>query len=76
MPSKVLVVDDEPHLRRVVSLYLRDRNYDVATAEDGTEAIRMVQEDRPDLIIADISMPGMDGFELCSQLRRDPATRT
>lgn len=76
MPSKVLVVDDEPHLRRVVSLYLRSRNYDVTTAENGTEAIRLVQENRPDLIIADISMPGMDGFELCSRLRRDPSTRT
>ncbi|HJU03529.1 MAG TPA: response regulator, partial [Nitrospiraceae bacterium] len=76
MAAKILVVDDEPHLQRVVSLYLRGRDYQVATAPSGTEAIRMVAEDRPDLIVADISMPGIDGFELCSHLRRDPATRT
>lgn len=74
--AKILVVDDEAHLRRVVSLYLRARHYDVETAENGLEAIQKVSADRPDLIIADIGMPGLDGYELCSRLRRDPATRT
>ena len=74
--AKILVVDDEAHLRRVVSLYLRARNYEVETAENGMEAIQKVSADRPDLIIADIGMPGLDGYELCSRLRRDPATRT
>ena len=76
MAYKILVVDDEAHLRRVVSLYLRARNYDVETAENGLEAIQKVSADRPDLIIADIGMPGLDGYELCSRLRRDTATRT
>jgi len=76
MPAKILVVDDEAHLRRVVSLYLRARNYELDTAENGVEAIHKVATDRPDLIIADIGMPGMDGFELCSRLRRDAATKT
>ncbi len=76
MPAKILVVDDEPHLQRVVSLYLRGRDYEVRTAPNGLDAIQIVADNRPDLIIADISMPGMDGFELCSRLRRDPATRT
>src|SRR5919106_503966 len=76
MAAKILVVDDEVHLRRVVCLYLRARDYEVATAENGMEAIHKVAEDRPDLIVADISMPGMDGYELCSRLRRDPVTRT
>jgi DNA-binding response OmpR family regulator len=74
--AKILVVDDEAHLRRVVSLYLRARNYEVETAENGLEAIQKVSADRPDLIIADIGMPGLDGYELCSRLRRDTATRT
>ena len=76
MASKILVVDDEAHLRRVVSLYLRARHYEVETAENGLDAIQKVSTDRPDLIIADIGMPGLDGYELCSRLRRDTATRT
>jgi DNA-binding response OmpR family regulator len=76
MAPKILVVDDEAHLRRVVSLYLRTRHYEVETAENGLDAIQKVSTDRPDLIIADIGMPGIDGYELCSRLRRDTATRT
>ena len=57
MASKILVVDDEPHLRRVVSLYLRARHYEVDTAENGLEAIQKVADDRPDLVIADIGIP-------------------
>lgn len=76
MASKILVVDDEAHLRRVVSLYLRTRHYEVETAENGLDAIGKVSTNRPDLIIADIGMPGIDGYELCSRLRRDASTRT
>jgi DNA-binding response OmpR family regulator len=76
MAYKILVVDDEAHLRRIVSLYLSARNYEVETAENGLEAIQKVAADRPDLIIANIGMPGVDGYELCSRLRRDTATRT
>src|SRR6476661_1248571 len=61
MASKILVVDDEAHLRRVVSLYLRARHYEVETAENGLDAIHKVSTDRPDLIIADIGMPGLVG---------------
>jgi CheY-like chemotaxis protein len=76
MAAKILVVDDEPYLRRVVSLYLQGRDHEVTAADNGLEAIQIVARQRPDLIVADISMPGMDGFELCRRLRRDPATRT
>ena len=73
---KILVADDEPNWLRVLSLYLRGRQCEVTTALDGHEAIHKIQQDRPDLIIADITMPGMDGYELCRHLRRDAATRT
>ena len=73
---KILVADDEPNWLRVLSLYLRGRHCEVTTALDGHEAIHKIQQDKPDLIIADITMPGMDGYELCRHLRRDAATRT
>lgn len=76
MPPKILIADDEAKWLRIVSLYLSGRNCLVTTALNGHEALQKIAEDRPDLIIADIGMPGMDGYELCSRLRRDAATRT
>ncbi len=76
MAPKILVVDDEPKWLRIVSLYLSNHDCHVATALNGEQAIKKVAEERPDLIIADIGMPGMDGYELCSRLRRDASTRT
>ena len=76
MASKILIVDDDPVWLRVVSLYLRARTYRVTTALDGDEALRTVAEEQPDIVIADINMPGLNGFELCSRFRRDPATKT
>ena len=73
---RILVVDDEPRWVRVLALYLRGRQCEVTTALDGCEALQRIDEIKPDLIIADIAMPGMDGFELCRHLRRDAATRT
>lgn len=76
MASKILVVDDEPKWLRIVSLYLEARDYAVTTALNGEEAIRKIGESLPDVVIADIGMPGMDGYTLCSHLRSDPQTRT
>ncbi len=76
MAPKVLVVDDEPKWLRIVDLYLRGQGYEVTTTLSGQEAIQKVRQDRPDVVVADISMPGMDGYELCRVLRSDAGTRT
>lgn len=76
MASKILIVDDDPTWLRVASLSLSSRGYHVTTALNGEEALRTIAVDRPDLVVADIGMPGMDGYELCSRLRRDRAMRT
>jgi DNA-binding response OmpR family regulator len=76
MASKILIVDDEPKWLRIVTLYLENRQYEVSTATSGEEALKKIADSPPDVVIADIGMPGMDGYELCSHLRSDPRTRT
>ena len=72
MPNQttILVVDDEPATLKYVGANLKARNYQVRTANDGLEAIRMCQEKQPDLMILDIGLPGLDGFEVCAAIRR------
>ena len=65
----VLVVDDEPTVREVVSRYLELGGYRVATASDGHAALALSAEARPDLVILDLMLPGMDGLEVCRRLR-------
>ena len=68
--ARVVIVDDEPSLIKFVTQNLRARGYDVADASGGLEAVELVKEYNPDLIILDINMPGMDGFEACSYIRQ------
>ncbi len=68
--TNILIVDDEPETLKYVGANLKARNYQVHTAADGLEAMRMFQEVRPDLIVLDIGLPGLDGFEVCSAIRR------
>jgi len=74
---RALVVDDEPDLRRIVRMTLErsDLGLTVITAQDAEEALALAQLERPDVVILDLSMPGMDGFELCRRLRKDSATQ-
>jgi two-component system OmpR family response regulator len=69
--ATVLVVDDEDSLTDLVSSALRFAGYDVATADNGFDALRAVNERAPDLVVLDVNMPEMDGFEVCRRLRRD-----
>jgi two-component system OmpR family response regulator len=67
--SKILVVDDDPHIRELVRAFLRNGGFDVLEAADGIKALAVLDSTRVDLVILDIMMPNMDGWELCRQLR-------
>jgi DNA-binding response OmpR family regulator len=72
--KKILAVDDDERIVRLVQINLTRAGYSVTTAPDGAEALRMIAADRPDLIVLDVMMPGMSGFEVIRTLRADPAT--
>src|SRR6476660_3853456 len=69
--KRILVVDDEPQITRVLRTSLTGSGYEVRTAEDGHAGLRVAREWQPDLVITDISMPNMNGVELCRQLRAE-----
>ena len=68
--TRILIVDDEPNLVELLSSYLRREGYDIATAEDGPAALAQARAHDPDLILLDVMLPGMDGIEVCRQIRR------
>jgi CheY-like chemotaxis protein len=72
--ARVLVVDDESDLRFVLRRCFERAGYDVSEAGDGAAALRAVRNSRPDLVVTDLMMPVMDGFDLIGRLRADPAT--
>jgi CheY-like chemotaxis protein len=72
--KKILMVDDDQRLLRVVSMYLAMEGYEIISAPDGEAGLREAQQQRPDLIIMDVMMPGMDGITACTRLRTDPKT--
>src|SRR5688572_12196883 len=69
----ILIVDDEPTIVEVVELYLRREGFEVQTAVDGLAALKAVQQQRPDLIVLDLMLPGMSGLELTRQIRASGA---
>jgi diguanylate cyclase (GGDEF)-like protein len=72
--ESVLVVDDDPFIARLLEIELRAAGYEVRVAGDGVQALDAAQERCPDLVLADVMMPNMDGFELTRRLRQDPRT--
>lgn len=69
--AKILVIDDEESIRNLVEAYLRPEGYQVYTAEDGPSGLKAARAYKPDLIVLDIMLPGMDGIEVLSRLRRE-----
>ncbi|HEX6940406.1 MAG TPA: response regulator [Longimicrobiales bacterium] len=70
--SPILVVDDDPDALEIVGTYLESRGYKVATASDGRQALAMVEELRPSLVLLDVMMPGMDGWEVSRVIKNHP----
>ena len=73
--SKIAVIDDDRFIRYLLDLHLRKAGYEVFVAEDAMAAGRVILECPPDLILCDVDMPFMNGYEFVSALRADPATR-
>jgi len=69
MNSRILIVDDEPQITRVLRTTLSAQRYDVRVANDGETALEIMKDWTPDLVVTDVSMPNMDGLDLCRQLR-------
>lgn len=69
--AKILVVDDEPSILNLITAYLKPEGYEVYTAEDGPSALKAARSFKPDLIVLDVMLPGMDGVEVLTRLRRE-----
>lgn len=75
-PYRVLIADDDPQGVELLEAYLSDTGYDVQTSADGEEALAKVQSWQPDLILLDVMMPKISGFEVCKRLRADAGSKS
>jgi two-component system alkaline phosphatase synthesis response regulator PhoP len=75
MAKKILVVDDEKHIVRLVEVNLQRAGYEVVTAYDGVQALEVVKREKPDMIVLDVMMPRMNGFEVLKNLKASPETQ-
>ncbi|MBF0569528.1 MAG: response regulator [Candidatus Omnitrophica bacterium] len=71
-PKKILVVDDDPVIQKIASETLRKAGYDVKIAVDGVQAMAALKADKPDLMVLDIMMPEMNGYDVCEKVKFDP----
>ncbi len=74
MSANVLVVEDSPPQREMITKILQDHGMSVQSASDGLEAMEMIQQNCPDVLVLDVVMPRMNGYELCRKLKADPKT--
>lgn len=74
-PPKILIADDNPQGVELLEAYLADSGFDIQTAVDGEDTLRKIKQLQPDLVLLDIMMPKLSGFEVCKRLRAAPETR-
>ncbi len=72
IPKKILIVDDEPNIIVPLEFLMEQNNYDVRVAETGEQALEIISVYIPDLILLDIMLPGIDGYEVCQKIRKNP----
>jgi len=75
MPKRILIIDDSPTSRMAQQVIVREAGYEIFTAENAEKGIALARAERPDLVLLDVMMPGMDGFSACQALRGYPETR-
>jgi DNA-binding response OmpR family regulator len=73
--KKIAVIEDEPDILEVLSYNLKREGYDVFTTSDGIRGLALIRKETPDLVLLDLMLPGMDGVEICSALKKDPQTQ-
>ena len=76
MAEKILIVDDDHDTLEVMKMFLTRLGYQALTAATGLDALELAHKEQPDLVVLDVMMPGMDGFEVASNLHRTPDTAT
>lgn len=72
MQKKILIVDDEPNIVVPLEFLMEQNNFEVKVAESGEQALEAIEDFKPDLILLDIMLPGMDGYEVCQKVRQNP----
>ena len=72
--KRILAVDDEPHILKLIAFSLRSHGFDVLEASDGLSAVELAKTEHPDLILLDVMMPLLDGYEACRRIKADPAS--
>ena len=73
MPKTILIVEDDKFLRELIAQKLTKEGYPISEAIDGEEGIKKIKEEKPDMVLLDLILPGIDGFEVLSRMKEDPA---
>ena len=73
--KKILIVDDEPNILMYLDFLMRKEGYTVFVARDGAEAIKIIDEDNPQIVVLDIMMPNVDGYEVCQYIKNDESRK-
>jgi two-component system alkaline phosphatase synthesis response regulator PhoP len=71
MAKKIMVVDDEPYIARVIKFKLEQEGYSVISANDGQSGLQKIKEEKPDMVLLDVMMPGLSGYEVCQKIKQD-----